>query len=68
VFLAVAAFWHALFWRRMHGHRRFWRAIDYVWYSGAFLSVVLGTFAAERAAEAARVRGLGQLIEVEMQR
>ncbi|MGE0254110.1 MAG: hypothetical protein AB7N54_07380 [Alphaproteobacteria bacterium] len=68
VFLASVAFWHALFWRRMTGHRRFWRSIDYVWYSGAFLSVVLGTFAAERAAEASRVRGLGQLIEVEMQR
>lgn len=68
VFLASVAFWHALFWRRMLGHRRFWRSIDYVWYSGAFLSVVLGTFAAERAAEAARVRGLGQIIGIEMQR
>lgn len=68
VFFASAAFWHLLLWRRMLGHRRFWRAIDYAWYFGAFLSVVLGTYQAERAAEAARLRALGQVIQIELLR
>ncbi|MGE4221590.1 MAG: hypothetical protein AB7G39_19265, partial [Alphaproteobacteria bacterium] len=67
-FALAALFWHLVLWPWMRGRKRFWRAIDFVWYGGAFLSLVLGTYQVERDAEAARLRGLAQLIEVELQR
>ena len=67
-FALAAMFWHLVLWPWMRGRKRFWRAIDFVWYGGAFLSLVLGTYQVERDAEAARLRNLAQLIEVELQR
>lgn len=67
-FLGALALAHFAFWRFMKGHRWFWQSIDYVWYAGTFLSLLLGSYQFERDAEMARLNGLTQISEIELQR
>jgi hypothetical protein len=67
-FMGALALAHIAFWRLMKGHRWFWQSIDYVWYAGTFLSLLLGAYQFERDAEAARISTLTQVSEVELQR
>ncbi|SDG01892.1 MULTISPECIES: hypothetical protein [Thalassobaculum] len=68
MFAGSVAFWHLVLWRAMHGNRRFWRAIDYVWYVGAFLSLILGAYQGERDTLVTRLQNMERLAEVELSR
>lgn len=68
MFAGSVAFWHLVLWRAMHGNRRFWRAIDYVWYVGAFLSLILGAYQGERDTLVTRLQNMERLAEVELGR
>lgn len=67
-FLGALVLSHLAFWRFMRGHRWFWQSVDYVWYAGTFLSLLLGAYQFERDAEASRISNLTQVSEVELQR
>ncbi|MDF1792041.1 MAG: hypothetical protein P1U88_09035 [Thalassobaculaceae bacterium] len=68
MFAGSVLFWHLILWRAMHGNRRFWRAIDYVWYVGAFLSLILGAYQTERDTAVTRLQAMGRLTEIELGR
>jgi hypothetical protein len=68
MFAGSVAFWHLVLWRSMLGNRRFWRAIDYVWYVGAFLSLILGAYQGERDTLVTRLQNMERLAEVELSR
>jgi hypothetical protein len=68
MFAGSVAIWHLVLWRVMIGNRRFWRAIDYAWYVGAFLSLILGAYQAERDTAVTRVQSMGRLAEIELSR
>ncbi len=68
MFAGSVAAWHLLLWRAMEGNRRFWRGIDYVWYVGAFLSLILGAYQAERDTLVSRLQNMERLVEVELSR
>lgn len=67
-FLGALVTSHLALWRFMKEHRWLWQSVDYIWYGGMFLSLLLGAYQFERDAEAARINNLTQVSEIELQR